>query len=108
MNSPLIKIGYTGNVYSRMMHFVKVGDVELGHTHEFDHLTLLAKGSLRVKANGQETVFIAPHMIWIKKDVQHELIALEDDTVAYCIHAIHDSSGNIISPDMVPRGVTQL
>lgn len=88
--------------------FEKAGDVEHGHTHEFDHLTLLATGSLRVVANGQETVFTAPHMIWIHKDVNHELTALEDKTVAYCIHAVHGRDGEIVSPDMVPRGVTKV
>jgi quercetin dioxygenase-like cupin family protein len=108
MNSPTIKLGYTGNVYTRMMVFENVGDVEQGHTHEFDHLTLLATGSLKIVANGQETIFNSPHMIWINKDVQHELTSLEPNTVAYCIHAVHGKNGDVVSPDMIPRGVTNL
>jgi hypothetical protein len=39
----------------------------------------------------------------------HELVALEDNTVAYCIHALRDGNGvdDIVSPDMVPSGVTK-
>lgn len=108
MSSPTIKLGFAGNVYTRMMVFENAGDVEEGHTHDFDHLTLLATGSLRVTANGEDTVFRSPHMIWIKKDVNHLLTALEPNTVAYCIHGVHGKNGDIVSSDMVPRGVTKL
>jgi len=105
MNEPEIKLGSVKNLYSRQMHFVRAGDVEQGHTHQFDHLTLLASGSLRVNVDGITTDYKAPHMIWIHKDVMHELMALEDNTVAFCIHAHRDLEGEIISPDMVPNGV---
>lgn len=108
MNSPDIKFGCVANLFSRQMYFEKAGDIEQGHTHPFDHLTLLAFGSLKVVANGQETIFKAPNMIYIHKDVNHELTALEDNTVAYCIHALRDGNGvdDIIDPAMVPNGVT--
>ena len=103
---PEIKIGCVANLYSRMMHFRKAGDTELGHTHQFDHLTLLAKGRLRVTVEGVATDFTAPHMIYIHKDKVHELVALTDETVAYCIHALRDKENqDIIDPSMVPAGV---
>lgn len=107
MDAPLIKIGCVSNLWSRQMHFVKTGDTEKGHTHNFDHLTLLAAGTLRVKVDGKETTFKAPNMIYIKKDMVHELVALEDNTVAYCIHALRaqDGSGDILDPDMIPAGI---
>lgn len=110
MNQPTVKIGYVANLYSRMMHFKKAGDIEYGHTHAFDHLTLLASGSLRVKVEEKETDFTAPHMIYIKADKKHELTALEDDTVAYCIHALRNGNGvdDIIDPESIPDGVTVL
>jgi quercetin dioxygenase-like cupin family protein len=90
-----------------MMHFEHAGDIEQGHCHPFDHLTLLASGSLRVTVEGQVTEFKAPHMIYIHKDKQHELVALEDNTTAYCIHALRskDGSGDILDPSMIPAGV---
>ena len=100
-----IAVGGVANVYSRQMFFRHAGDYEQGHTHEFDHLTLLASGSLRVTVDGQVTVFKAPHMIYIHKDKMHELVALEDNTVAFCIHALRDMEGNVIDPTMVPNGV---
>ena len=82
MTNPAVHIGCVANLYSRMMHFKKAGDTEIGHTHQFDHLTLLAKGKLKVTVEGQATEFTAPHMIYIHKDKIHELVALVDDTVA--------------------------
>lgn len=102
---PEVKIGCVANLYSRMMHFKKAGDTELGHTHQFDHLTLLAKGRLKVTVEGNVTEFTAPQMIYIRADKVHELVALTDDTVAYCIHALRTNEGDIIDPSMVPEGV---
>ena len=109
MNQPQVKIGCVANLYSRMMHFEKVGDIEHGHTHAFDHLTLLAAGSLKVTVEGQDTIFKAPHMIYIKADKKHELVAQEDNTVAYCIHALRDKSNNeILDPSSIPAGVNPI
>jgi quercetin dioxygenase-like cupin family protein len=89
-----------------MMHFQKTGDIEFGHTHQFDHLTLLAKGKLKVTVEGVVSEFTAPHMIYIHKDKAHELEALADETVAYCIHALRDKdTGEILDPAMIPAGV---
>lgn len=104
--TPEIKIGCVANLYSRMMLFAKAGDVEIGHTHQFDHLTLLAKGKLKVTVEGVATEFTAPHMIYIHKDKVHELEALSNETVAYCIHALRDKESNeILDPSMIPVGV---
>ena len=109
MNPPEVNIGCVANLFSRMMHFKSAGDVEIGHTHQFDHLTLLAKGKLQVTVDGKVTEFTAPHMIYIHKDKVHEITALEDDTVAYCIHALRDKENNeIIDPAMIPAGVNVL
>lgn len=107
MNYPKITIGCVANLYSRMMHFEKTGDTEYGHTHPFDHLTLLANGKLQITVDNEITVFTAPHMIYIHKDKKHELIALEDNTVAYCIHALRNGNNvdDILDPSMIPAGV---
>jgi quercetin dioxygenase-like cupin family protein len=105
-NSPAIAIACVENLYSRMMQFKNAGDIEHGHCHTFDHLTLLASGKLQVRIGEQVTEYTAPYMIYIHKDVNHELTALADNTVAYCIHALRDEkTGNILDPKMIPNGV---
>ena len=104
MNAPHIKISSVGNVFTRMMVFANKGDTEIGHTHNFDHATLVAHGAVLVRAKGKETVFEAPSLIWIAKDVQHELVALQDGTVCACIHGLRDKYGDIVDPSMIPEG----
>jgi hypothetical protein len=73
-------------------------------------MTLLASGALKVIVNGQATEFKAPHMILIRQDKNHELIALEDNTVAFCIHALRtgDRVEDIIDPASIPNGMNAL
>lgn len=105
-NMPEIKYGHVSNLWTRQMYFRKAGNTEYGHTHAFDHLTLLAAGAVRITVEGTASEFTAPHMIFISKDKRHEITALVDDTVAYCIHAHRDmDTGDILDPSMIPAGV---
>lgn len=105
MNVPKIKIFAVSNVYCRLMEFEKEGDTELGHSHLYDHATLLSKGALKVEMldeSGNTTsqkIFKAPSFIFIAKDIKHKLIAIENDTIACCIHALRDIDEDIISSD---------
>lgn len=105
MAQPNIKIAHVDQVFTRMMHFEKAGDIMQGHTHTFNHITLLSSGSVKVTVEGVETIFHAPHLIYIDKDKRHEIEALEDNTVAACIHSVHVRSDDIVEDSMVPNGV---
>ena len=67
-------------------------------------MTLLASGKIRISALGKDTDFVAPHHIFIKAGVEHELTALVDDTVVHCIHAMRDGERieDIVDPASVP------
>lgn len=107
MAAPQTKMTCVSNLWIRMMHFEKSGDFNDGHTHNFDHITLLAKGSVEVDVEGQKTVFKAPHLIYIAAGKEHFMTALEDDTVASCIHALRtgEKEEDILDPSMIPAGV---
>jgi quercetin dioxygenase-like cupin family protein len=87
------------------MVFEKKGDTEIGHKHPYHHGTMLSSGSLLVKTEKGMKIFNAPSLIFIDKDLTHELIALEDNTVANCIHALRDVEGALIPPETIPEGV---
>lgn len=95
------------NLWVRQMHFEKAGDKNEGHIHNFDHITLLATGSVEVDVEGKTTTFKAPHMIYIAKGKRHFLTALEDNTQAYCVHALRtgEREEDIIDPSMIPEGI---
>lgn len=107
MNYPDTKMTCVSNLWLRQMHFAKAGDQNEGHVHNFDHITLLAKGSVTVDVEGQTTDFTAPHMIFVAKGKRHFLIAKEDDTVAYCVHALRtgEREEDILDPSMIPAGI---
>jgi len=109
MNQPIVKIVHIHGLFTRMMKFVDVGDTEVGHTHQFDHATLLAYGSILVRCRGKETVFTAPQLIWIAADLEHELVAQEAGTVCVCLHTTESARGrdSIVSPDMIPAGAEE-
>jgi quercetin dioxygenase-like cupin family protein len=107
--TPVTTIGKVSNVWIRQMYFANVGDTEHGHKHPHDHVTLLTNGSLRVTVDGVPSVFSAnakPQMIFIKAEKHHELVALEANTSAFCIHGLRGlDDGDILDPAMVPDGV---
>lgn len=108
MADPKIKLGLVSNVWAKQMVFENVGDFEQGHSHCFDHMTLLAAGTIAVTANGKTTEFVAPNMIFIKAGVEHALEARAPNTIVYCIHALRDGERieDIVDPSMVPEGTT--
>ena len=110
MAIPQYSISCVANLFCKQMLFTKAGDVEQGHCHAFDHTTLLGSGSVEIKANGKTSRFTAPQMIFIKADVEHEITALEDGTVAYCIHALRGGDGvdDILDPASIPAGVNPM
>lgn len=105
MNKPKIQLMAVSNVFTRLMHFEKAGDGEVGHYHNYDHGTLVSSGKVLVEMLDHENncisskEFTAPAMIFIPKDKKHRLTALEDNTVAACIHALRDVDSNLLSPD---------
>lgn len=99
------KIASVSNIFVKMMYFHSAGDIMEGHSHNFNHLTLLAKGKLNVTVDGVTTEFSAPNMIYILKDKEHTLEATSDATVAYCIHALRDLNDEILPDDIIPEGI---
>lgn len=103
---PEIKFATISNVWIKMMTFKQPGDYMQGHKHLFDHPTLVSQGSVEVEVDGELTTFTAPAIIYIEKEKQHKITALETNTVACCIHALRGDEffDDIIAEDMIPKG----
>lgn len=109
MAYPETKMTCVKNLWTRQMYFNKAGDANEGHIHNYDHITLLAYGSVRVHVDEKTTDFKAPHMIYIQAGKSHFIEALEDGTVAYCVHALRDKdTAEILDPNQIPLGVDYL
>lgn len=104
MKQPEIKLIAVSNVYIRMMHFKDMGDVELGHCHPYDHATLISSGSVLYEQLDDSGTVVAnkivqaPHPIFVPKNIQHRLTALEPNTVAACIHALRTVESDLLDP----------
>lgn len=104
MSEPITDLKLVDNVFVKLHQFVNVGDTHHGHAHVFDHITLLATGRVLMKHDNGEQEFTAPQLIVTPKNVTHQFIALEPNTVFCCIHAIRDGDGvdDVASPDINP------
>jgi len=60
------------------------------HAHKYSHLSILAKGSVKVVTDDGAQEFTAPACIDIKAGIHHVIEALEDSTW-FCIHATDET-----------------
>ena len=102
MSNPTTDLKIVDNVFVKMHLFNHTGDTHEGHAHAFDHITLLATGSVKMVHDNGEAEFKAPHLIVTPKGIKHQFTALEPNTVFCCIHAIRekDDIDGIASPDI--------
>lgn len=110
MSSPATTLKLVDNVFVKMHQFIDIGDTHQGHSHSFDHITLLATGSVTMKHDNGEQDFTAPHLIVTPKGISHQFIAKEANTIFCCIHAIRDGSevDNVASQDITPEQAFEL
>lgn len=104
-------MGCYANVWVRQKIFTKVGEEIGGHKHKYDHLSILAKGEVQLRVGEEIKVFKAPTFIVIPKDRVHNVTALTDDVLWYCVFAHRDINGEVFDselnamPDMSCHGL---
>jgi hypothetical protein len=88
-------LGCFGNLWIRQNFLEFAGEQDIGHTHTFDHLTLLTSGKVSVKVDGFDAKeFTAPTFIVIKKQYRHQITALTDNVNWFCIFSVLGLDGN--------------
>lgn len=95
----------SGNILIRPNTLEKKGDKVDGHTHNFDHTTIVFTGSVHVIAtlpsgNIIEKDFTAPAHFLVKADVKHEIIAKEDGTIFWCVYSHRSPQGDVIQENI--------
>lgn len=95
--SKMSELGWFGNIWVRQNVLKNSGDFYAGHTHKFDHVTLLVAGKVSVQVEGCEPKeFVAPTFIVIRKEHRHQITALENNTIYYCVFALRDLDGEVV------------
>jgi quercetin dioxygenase-like cupin family protein len=101
---PIGPIYVRDHVSSGMEKLLKKGGIVEGHDHNFDHPTIVFRGSLFVTKRNAEGVILlnrrlvrAPAYILIEKGMWHEFVSNEDGTLAHCIYPHRDPyTGDIV------------
>ena len=100
----------SGNIFIRPNKLPEVGNSVDGHTHNFDHTTIVFSGRVNVKAwkampDGTKGEFLADrnfggaddisrHFL-VKADVFHLITALEPNTEFWCVYSHRDPQGDV-------------
>lgn len=89
-NQPVsIEIKLTDDLFVKTATVADAGTIIPTHSHRWDHITLLAYGSMRVMADGDLLGdFTGPVGILIKAGVKHMFLTTSPGVVFACIHAV--------------------
>lgn len=107
---PQIVHHFGGGVYAKET-FIPAGKWLVQHTHKFDHLSVLAQGSIELIVDGETSIVHAPACLTIAAGKHHGVKSLTD-VVWYCIHATEctdeDEVDDVIIADVDPQQVRRI
>ena len=81
----MINHHFSAGVYAKET-LIPAGQVLVQHKHKFDHLSILASGSVELMVDGEKRIVHAPACLTIEANKHHGVKSLTD-VVWYCIHA---------------------
>lgn len=80
---------FVGGLYAKETH-IPAGVTLTQHSHAFDHLSALMKGSAVVEVDGREKLHYAPALLTIKARKVHSVRAVTD-VFWVCLHATDET-----------------
>ena len=98
----MINHHFTSGVYAKEVH-IPAGNVLVQHKHNFDHLSILASGSIELMVDGVRSVIHAPACLTIEANKHHGVKSLTD-VVWFCIHATNCTDESEIDEVLVAPG----
>lgn len=95
----MIKHHFSDNLYAKEIH-VPIDGLIVQHKHNYDHLSILAKGRVRVTYKNEVLEVEAPYCFNIEKDKHHSILALTD-CVWFCIHSTDETDINKVDQVLI-------
>jgi len=92
---------FTDGLYAKEMAF-NAGEAILKHTHNYSHLSILAKGKVAILRGDEIDIVDAPACIEIKEGLTHGVKAITD-CVWFCIHATDEKDPSKVD-DVLIKG----
>lgn len=109
---PEVEFVTPDGLFIKQMFMAHPGIFVPQHSHKYDHASMLASGSIRVWCDDILVGdFTAPKPLHIKSGTKHTFMALEPNTVVYCIHHTRDHCVEIesehthVSDSILSQGV---
>lgn len=76
-------------VFCKLWHIPAAQTMLQQHTHDYDHLTILTAGRIRVFYGGvSDAVHEAPALIKVTANTPHSFLSLTDGVTLACVHAV--------------------
>ena len=85
--TPEILHHFGGGVYAKETH-IPAGLILVQHKHNYDHLSILASGTVVLDVDGVQSELTGPQCLTIKAGIHHGVRAVTD-VHWYCIHSAH-------------------
>ena len=98
----MINHHFSAGVYAKET-LIPAGHVLVQHKHKFDHLTILASGSIELMVDGEKRIVHAPACLTIEANKHHGVKSLTD-VVWYCIHATDCTDTDEIDEVLIAPG----
>src|SRR3954463_14017809 len=84
------EIKLTDDLFIKTAVVADAGTIIPAHAHRYDHVTLLAYGSMRITADDEMLGdYTGPVGILIRRGVKHTMTTLTPGVVFACIHVLH-------------------
>ncbi len=90
---------FGGGVYAKQT-LIPEGVVLTQHRHQFDHLSILASGRVRVDFEGSSREVCAPACILIEAGKSHKVTSLTE-AVWFCVHATECEDAEQVDRELV-------
>lgn len=84
-DAAVIKHHFSSGVYAKETR-IPAGQWLVSHAHEFDHLSILASGTVEVIVDNSQKIITGPACLTIQANKHHGVKAITD-SVWFCVHA---------------------
>lgn len=98
----MINHHFSSGVYAKETR-IPAGQVLVQHAHKYDHLSILAQGSVEVMIDGNKEILHAPACLTIEANKHHGVKSLTD-VVWYCVHATDCADKDEIDEILIAPG----
>ena len=98
----MIEHHFSAGVYAKEAR-IPAGQILVQHKHKFDHLSILASGSVELMVDGKRTIVHAPACLTIEANKHHGVKSLTE-VVWYCIHATDCTDTDAIDDVLIVAG----